>query len=36
MRLSGFVPGGIAYAAPRWLPGGNAQTIYPVLCPTRR
>lgn len=33
MRLAGFVPGGMAYAAPRWLPGGNAQTIYPVLLP---
>ncbi len=24
---------GVAYAAPAWLPGGHAQTIYPVLLP---
>lgn len=33
MPLSGIAPGGTDYAAPRWLPGGNAQTIYPVLLP---
>ena len=39
--IAAVIPGMIPYRAPKWLPGGHAQTIYPLLikprpCPYRR
>jgi uncharacterized protein len=39
--IPALIPASISYRAPKWLPGGHAQTIYPLLikprpCPYRR